>query len=239
MTDQRCFMSNYINICYLINKEYCDLTLQSIKYIKKFYKCKKYDLRFYIISNDNLSINGMDIIHIQNPNHNLYWDWQRVYIPELLDVNKCIYLDSDTVTTTCISKLWEVNLHDKIIGAVRHYNYPTFQDAKNRFIHYEKYFESFSVELLGKPFFNSGVLVIDCNKWNEFMVREKCMDDFKLSGLPMNEPGMNRILHGKWKELDIKWNYKPTGSYTKANITHYYGEYYSYKPTHDMFKLRD
>ena len=102
-----------INICYVITgeDEYVNLTLKSIKYIKKTFRSKKHNLKFFVLNEEKIKLPSY-IKNIISPYKNIPLLWQRMYIPELLKVNKCIFLDSDTITLTCISKLWETKLNN-------------------------------------------------------------------------------------------------------------------------------
>ena len=82
---------NNINICYTINnnKKYIDLTLESISSIKRFFRSKKYRLNFFIISEDKLNLPDY-ITNIISPYKGIPLMHQRIYISELLNVDKVI-----------------------------------------------------------------------------------------------------------------------------------------------------
>lgn len=223
-----------INICYLINSKFLQLTLDSINYIRKFFRSKDGKLKFYIIGMDDFAVPD-DIIYVPSSFRYLPMDWQRAYIPQILNLKRVIYLDSDTVTSTCISKLWFENLHDNIIGAVQHSLGPTIGHMANNFGLDGKSFNIYK----DKPFFNSGVMLIDCTKWLDNDITSKCLDileEYKQTRWSRrNEPAFSVALVDRWKQLDERWNYLPRGSYKKAFITHYYGQYFGQKPMHNMF----
>ena len=199
-------MKQDINICYLISSDYLQLTLTSIDYIKRFYKSNKYNLRFIIIGTDIFSV-PRDILYIQSKCPELPLMHQRSHIPDMLDINRVIFLDSDTVTTTCISKLWEIELSNNIIAGVIHYYYPTFESM---YKFYDLDFTPFN-NRKDSLFFNGGVMLIDCNKWKENGITHKCMELFNLckgtGAENRNELGLNVALMNNWKQLDERWNY--------------------------------
>ncbi|MAF36197.1 hypothetical protein CL622_03710 [archaeon] len=223
-----------INICYLITSDWLQLTLASINYIKQFYKSSKYNLRFIIIGADRFSV-PKDIIYVRSKCPELPLMYQRAHIPDMLDVSRVIFLDSDTVTTTCISKLWDIDLDNNIIGAIGHYHLSTFKSVVAR---YSLHFEPFT-SCIDLPFFNGGVMLIDCNKWKENGITHKCMELFSLckgTGVEnRNEPGLNVALMNNWKQLDERWNYYPRDNYKKTYIAHYYGNYSHEKHRHNVF----
>jgi len=223
-----------INICYLINEKFLPLTLTSIDYIKRFFKSKAHKLQFYIIGMDGFEV-PKGITYVPSSYTHLPMDWQRAHIPDMIHVDKILYLDSDTVTTTCISKLWDTDIGDNIIGAVQHYIGPTVGHIIKAFGLKSRVFMS----NYNKPFFNSGVMLIDNIKWRANNITAKCFDVLKeyadTKWARRNEPAFSIALVDKWKILDEGWNYYPRGKYKKAYITHYYGQYFGQKPMHNMF----
>ena len=93
----------------------------------------------------------------------------RFFIPQVLspDIEKAIYLDSDTIVNLDISELWRVNLENKPLGAIDelHITSDPLHSAedkylvKNNLVAYEDYF-------------NSGVLFLNLDYWrnnNDFV----------------------------------------------------------------------
>ena len=161
--------------------------------------------------------------------------WQRIHLSELLGVDKVIFLDSDTVTTTCISRLWETDLQGKTIAAAQLYKLPTFNDV---ILKYGFDFKPF-VNNKDSIYFNCGVMLIDCKRWVKRNLLQKCIDAGALykdtTHDKSEEPAFNIALMDDWLQLDARWNYYPQGQYRRAFITHYYGEYFGEKPRHNMF----
>ena len=71
-----------INICYTIDKNNVELTLNSIFYIKKFFKNKKYNLSFYIVSNDDLTL--PDFINFKKIDTKYSIVQQRFLLPKII-----------------------------------------------------------------------------------------------------------------------------------------------------------
>jgi len=226
---------NNINICYIINdnKKYIELTLKSISYIQKFFKNSNYSLNFFIISENKIKLPAF-IKNIITPYKDIPLLWQRIYIPQLLKVSRCIFLDSDTITMTCISKLWEINLNGNITGAVKSFY---FEKIK-AFDYYNLNFEPFNKIT---EYYNCGVQIIDCKKWEENNITVKMLKlyndlyDNKHEWYKMDEPVYNAVLSGNVQTLNKKWNLFPGNRDVRPGILHYYGIYTNKKPVHNEF----
>lgn len=225
-------MKQNINICYSIDLKFIDLTLESIEYIKRFFTNKYYNLQFYIICDQCPAIENINIVYNTDLD-TVPIPHRRAYIPDIIQCDKIIYLDSDTITLTCISKLWCIDLEENIIAAAPHYHFKNLS-AANEF--YNLQLDITDKDLL---YLNSGVMLIDCEKWRYNNITEKCrlaMGTYdNTSQLNNDEPGINIALKNKWHILSENWNYLPRGDYKRPFILHYYGQYFNQKPCHNMF----
>ena len=80
----------------------------------------------------------------------------RLYLPELIqDLNKIIYLDCDVVLNIDISELYDININDYSLAAVKR-NIPTMPFG------WKKYYSS--IGLTVDDLFNSGILVFNMEK---------------------------------------------------------------------------
>ncbi|KAL7198830.1 hypothetical protein ACSBR2_021181 [Camellia fascicularis] len=138
-------------------------------------------------------------------------NYARIYLADIIsiDVKRVIYLDSDLVMVDDITKLWEVELGDKVLAA------PEYCHAN-----FTKYFtHAFwsDVELSGtfgdrQPcYFNTGVMVVDVDKWREgnytrrvedWMAIQKHKRIYHLGSLP---PFL-LVLAGNIKGINHRWN---------------------------------
>lgn len=222
----------------MINNQYLPLTLKSMDHIRSRFKSTKHHLHFYIVGIEPIDISGKDITFILSQHTDMPILWARVHLPEMLGVDKFIFIDSDTITLTCISRLWDVDLQGNILGAAVHCACPTFGDLVNNWRAMN--FKPFNDEL-HLPYFNCGVMMIDSDKWLNSNIPTKCLEAIQLykhtRHRGYDEPGFNYILKNQWKQLDQKWNYLPLpGKRVKAcHILHYYGEYPTGTPRHSMF----
>ena len=222
---------NKINICYLITEEYVELTLQSISSVRKFFRSTDHELAFFVLSEDKLQyIPGVNIITI--PKKDIFLTHRRSYIPDILNVDRLIFLDSDNIVMTNILNLWKIDIGDNIIGAAQHALLPTIGCMIDSYkIHdvFPEYIDS--TDML----FNGGVLLIDCIKWRKKQMSRVTLETCQLYDQRLcskkNEPGINIALRDMWHDLDQAWNYLPCGSrYTRAKILHYYGIHDKTKP---------
>lgn len=231
-----------INICYVINnnKEYIDLTLNSIKTIRNFFRSKKHSLNFFIISEEKIDITtDNNITNIISPYKGIPLLWQRMYISELIGTSKVIFLDSDTIIYTCISKLWSIDIGDNIVGMAPHYCMNNIQSMINHY-GFEDY-KMFNEKKHIKKYFNAGVVLINCIKWLDLNITGECLKVYHhikdTDHYKNDEPVYNIVLCGRIYELDETWNYFPRNSFKRVNILHYYGRYYKNKPLHNEFKI--
>ncbi len=131
----------------------------------------------------------------------------RFYIAELYpQYDKAIYIDSDTVVVSDISKIYEIDLKDKFVGACN-------EQAMVQTEVYGNYVE----KVMGidrNNYFNAGVLLINCVAFRENKVLEQFL---KLLGVysfvvTQDEDYLNVICHNKVFWLDAGWNVEVYGT---------------------------
>lgn len=129
----------------------------------------------------------------------------RLLIPQILskDINKCIYLDSDMAVNLDIRELWQIELGDKPLAAVREmeanaYNYET-NDAAQKYLLNEHIVEY-------ENYFNSGLLVMNLKYLRD--AEELLMNGVKWRG---EHPQCNCF------DQDI-WNYLFSKNYLKLSV---------------------
>ncbi|KAI4301302.1 hypothetical protein L6164_034593 [Bauhinia variegata] len=138
-------------------------------------------------------------------------NYARIYLSDIipLHVKRVIYLDSDLVVVDDISKFWEVDLGGKVLAAPEycHANFTKyFTDLFWSDSNLTKAFEG------RKPcYFNTGVMVVDLEKWREgkytqkveeWMTVQKQKRIYHLGSLP---PFL-LVLAGDIKAVDHRWN---------------------------------
>lgn len=127
----------------------------------------------------------------------------RLLIPQLLpnQVSKAIYIDSDLLVLSDISKLWDIEIDEYLILAAQDYIIPYICAGIRNY------------QEIGIPsdhkYFNSGVLVLNIDKWRRESVANKVIDylmlprDYVIFG---DQEALNAVLWDRWKELDPRWN---------------------------------
>lgn len=115
------------------------------------------------------------------------------------EVNKVVYLDVDTIALEDIADLWETDISEYYLAAVKDYGVHKFDT------------EGDHRAVLGMrreaDYFNSGVLLINVDMWRQNDVAGKVVKRTVQGGMRYHDQdGLNAILFDKWLSLDPKWN---------------------------------
>jgi lipopolysaccharide biosynthesis glycosyltransferase len=120
-----------------------------------------------------------------------------------LEATRVIYLDCDLVVNEDISGIWATDLRGKTIGAVADYSLGGWDHPAQRNL----------LDLLNQvptlPYFNSGVLVIDAERWRSCGVMRRAFDfiDAHPDAVPLwDQDALNAVLFDNWHQLDPRWN---------------------------------
>lgn len=138
-------------------------------------------------------------------------------LPDIIE--KIIFLDADLIVLKDLTRLWHTDIGDKVCWAVQDMSIP-YIDAKRGSKEFKRYapyvetsipiinYEKFKINPLAK-YFNSGVMLINVQKWREKKVEEQIIKFF-INVQAQNEypdqNGLNGILFDQWGELDPRWN---------------------------------
>jgi lipopolysaccharide biosynthesis glycosyltransferase len=132
--------------------------------------------------------------------------YYRLFIPELLPdtVEKAIYLDCDLVVRGDLAQLWETSLEDQHLLAVQELWMPYVSIG---LVNYKE------LNIPGEAkYFNSGVLVMNLNKWRSDRTTDKALDYLKHNQQYLrcyDQDVLNAVLAEQWGELDHRWNVSP------------------------------
>jgi lipopolysaccharide biosynthesis glycosyltransferase len=130
----------------------------------------------------------------------------RIFLDKFLDSNckRVLYLDCDIVCMGSIDDILSMELSGATVGAV--------QDARARvFSDYDGLpglSEYPGIDPMA-PYFNSGVLVIDVDRWRALDIEGKCLDYLHRNRKKLrycDQDALNVSLFGDWKPLDSQWN---------------------------------
>lgn len=129
----------------------------------------------------------------------------RLLIDEFLplEVTKVIYLDVDLLVCKDIIKLWNYDMKTMPIAAVNDYGII----SSSRLCKQKEQVIGLQV---GKPYFNSGVLVLDLQQWREKKYGKMVVDLIRKQKFPHHDQDvLNKIFMDKWVELPLEWNVIP------------------------------
>lgn len=177
-------------------------------------------LRSFVIQNSqNIEIKIMDVPDIEFPNINGHYisaeAYIRLFVPGSLDksIDKILYMDVDMVVVGDITELFEIDLGDNLLGAIMD------TPKKNR------------NQRLGIPveygYFNSGLLMINLNKWVELDITSKCVQYIKEHATLIyqhDQDVLNAVAFNMWQRIPFKWNMLNSFFYTPPYIALEYRE---------------
>jgi len=144
--------------------------------------------------------------HFSNANY------YRLMIPDLIDENRVLYLDADTIVKGSIDPLYFHDLDGYPIGAVEDLDFRRHGDLLTML----------KMDKQSK-YFNSGVMILDLENWRKIGLHRKVMDfisDEPHRILLADQCGLNSIINGNWKQLDLKFNVQSvvfSGKYSTQN----------------------
>lgn len=144
----------------------------------------------------------------------------RLFIPEMFpEYDKGIYIDSDVVVPGDISKMYNIDLGDNIVGACQDksvVDVPELANYMEQAVGVDKY-----------QYVNSGVLLMNLSKMREKQFSKKFLDllnKYHFDSVAPDQDYLNAICNGKILYLDSSWDAMPTeGSkeIENPNIIHY------------------
>ena len=140
----------------------------------------------------------------------------RLLLPEIKPkINKAIYLDVDIIATGDIAELYNENLDDFILGAV----WESWSENGINTSHKKRL-----VLAETHKYFNSGVLLINCDKWrNENLIKKlfNIADKYKDRPDLQDQDMLNKCFDNNYKVLPEKYNYLTTNYYVYEKQSEY------------------
>ncbi|EHQ24736.1 glycosyltransferase family 8 protein [Mucilaginibacter paludis] len=135
------------------------------------------------------------------------------------ETTKALFLDVDMIVLEDVSKLYDQDLGDKIIGAVQDPRLLTFDNSWGGIMNYKEL--GFAPDT---KYFNTGLLLINTQKWAEKNLAVKVIDcindNIKFANYP-DQYGFNVVLANQWLELDPRWNYFASGDLDHPYLVHF------------------
>ena len=192
--------------------EYCSVVMSSIL------SNTQNDLKFYILSDisedvffekfnniktklskirpfniEYLKMNNADfdgVVHDKRVGISAYY---RLKLPSILKEDRVIYLDSDIVVTDNISKLWNYDIEDYLIGGV--------EDKYSSLMSWHADLED------GDIYINSGVLLMNLKKFRSENIEEKIFEKLReKDNLYSDQDVLNNICRNRILYLPLKYN---------------------------------
>lgn len=120
----------------------------------------------------------------------------------LTDVERVIYLDSDTLVLGDISQLWETNCNDSIAMACRDRKVIKLSEDSPWPLNPEE---------ANLPYFNSGIMLVDLARWRTEGIEQQCLDLISKPSGPYrwwDQTILNHVLRGKIGFLPQEWNWQ-------------------------------
>ena len=123
----------------------------------------------------------------------------RMMLPDLYpDIDRAVVMDVDMIALQDIAKLWSNSLDDYIFGATLDFPLNAYYSFK----------EKMDIKENCK-YANCGLMLIDCKKWREEKITEKCLQiekDYRDKLTCADQDVINKVFLGKFKVFDSKYN---------------------------------
>ena len=171
----------------------CNLKAESIKAIKERIEKHNGQFRYVDVSAkiNELQSSGAEA-------YVSYAVYSRIFISELLpDLSGIVlYLDSDTLIVDSIAELFATELNGQPLALAPDAAHPAYKKV---------------ISLPSdKPYYNTGVSLIDLDRWRELKCTERLLEEIKkpFGRNPLGDQDIIvRVLNDNIVELDKRWNY--------------------------------
>jgi lipopolysaccharide biosynthesis glycosyltransferase len=220
---------NIIEICFIATDNYAALVATTAVSI---IENTKEQLRFHVLTENfsidnqeiiedflssfpNVSVEFIDIAERLESIKGVYLSWfssaipyGRIFIPELIPFPKAIYMDVDIVFTSDIKELWEVDFYCD----GKEYPLAAALDSVEFSIEDSNYIKNV-LHLSPDHYFNSGLLVMNCDKWRKDHTIQHLLTILKESEIKfhfVDQDGFNIYFENNYLLLDKHYNIMPS-----------------------------
>ncbi len=138
-------------------------------------------------------------VHINN-SHVTKATFYRLLLGELLQVDKCLYLDSDIIVNVDLQELYAVGLDSEYIAGVR----DLWIDLMEESVREQRRIKTQIPSL--KQYVNAGVLLFNLDKIRRDNLTEKFCDHMKIDYPYEDQDIVNVCCYGHIRRLHAKWN---------------------------------
>lgn len=133
----------------------------------------------------------------------------RLLAPDILSgYKRILYLDSDVRVAGSVAPLFALDMKGKTIGAARHM---LTQHVDKKKIEWEQRLKGIGLDA-SEPFFNSGMVLIDADKWRRDGMTDvalDCLARFGSALYEIDQDCLNIIFRNAWLPLSPRWNWAP------------------------------
>lgn len=185
--------SDFYHFYILTNQVVIDSFSEYIQDMEEKYSCCKVE---YLLVDNMLGEVFLRMKHITRPTY------YRLLLPEILEVDKCIYLDSDIIVLDDLKLLYDIPLEGYEIAGVKA---PTYHIMGDR----EEGYKEESGLLSMDSYINAGVLIINLAELRKSGFTKSAMTLVN-AGLPgQDQDIINRLCYGRIKILPFRFNFQP------------------------------
>lgn len=120
--------------------------------------------------------------------------YYRLLIPELIDEEKVLYLDSDIVVNGSIRELYDQEFGDCFVCAIEDPGFDRHRQLKMD---------------PRSTYFNSGMMLVNLAKWKKDGIQRKVIDFIENNQdaiLFPDQCGLNAVIDGRWRKVPLKYN---------------------------------
>ena len=144
----------------------------------------------------------------------------RMFIPYFIpaEYEKVIYMDVDMIVNDDISKLWETDLKEFVVGAVIDVRIKEFGSPTAVLNYKELGFDAKT------KYFNTGLLLMNTRKWREKDLTPKifkCIDDNRKYANYPDQYGLNVVFANQWLQIDTNWSWSAEDWNPDASLVHF------------------
>ncbi|NTV92633.1 MAG: glycosyltransferase family 8 protein [Chlorobiaceae bacterium] len=120
--------------------------------------------------------------------------YYRLLIPDLIDEEKILYLDSDIIVNGSIKELYNQDVEDYFVCAIEDPGFDRHRQLK---------MDNDAI------YFNSGMMLVNLAKWKSTGLQKKVIDFIEHNPDAIWFPdqcGLNSVINGRWKKVPLKYN---------------------------------
>ncbi len=171
-------------VIYIINSGIGEYNFIRLKSITNKFQCRL----------ESIQIDGNLFSDLPINHHFKKENYYRILIPNLLDLDKVMYMDCDIVVNGSIDELYEENIDDYLIAAVENPGFNSHADLQMK---------------KSSRYFNSGIMLMNLKSWRNQSIAAKVIDFVSKNPSVIkfvDQCGLNAIIDGNWKPLNLKFN---------------------------------